>query len=129
MKLVKTHKGGPTFGGVSSNDELMKPAKNKVYILNLENSNEPGSHWTLLYNGNYFDSYGCVPTKHISQFVTSYNKKDFQGLNDNWCGHFCCYIGSRIIAGLKPYTGDLKDDQQQYNEDLLEDFFYGSNLE
>ncbi len=129
MNAVKTHKGGPTFGGVFSNDELMKPDPKKVYILNLENSNQAGSHWTLLYNKWYCDSYGVVPTKHISQFVTSHNTNDYQGLNRNSCGHFCCYIGSRIIAGLKPYTGDLKDDQQQYNEDVLETFFYGSNLE
>lgn len=124
MNAIKTHKGGPTWGGVFSNDEV-QPKKNKVYILNLENSDEPGSHWTLLYNQHYFDSYGVAPTKRISQFVKSYSPSDFQGLSDEWCGHFAMYIGARIIAGMTPWTGDLIPGKIQHNEDLLESFFYG----
>jgi hypothetical protein len=128
MDAIETHKGGPTFGGVFSNDKLIKPAKNKVYILNLENSNEGGSHWTLLYDGHYFDSYGVAPTKRISQFVKTFNQYDYQGLSDEWCGHFAMYVGARIIAGMTPWTGDLIPGKIQHNEDLLETFFYGDLL-
>ena len=72
INTIKTHKNGPTFGGVFSNDQLKKPVKNKIYILNLEDSNEPGSHWVLLYNGWYFDPYGVMPTKEIAPFTTTY---------------------------------------------------------
>ena len=126
MKLVKPHKGGPTFGGVFSNDELTKVDLDKVYILNLQNSDQPGSHWTLLYAGWYFDSYGVPATKRMSQYVTSYNPYDYQGLSKNSCGHMCMYVASRIIAGLKPYTGDLVPNKSLHNENVLERFFYGS---
>lgn len=116
--------GGPTFGGVFSNDQLNKPDPNKIYILNLENFDEGGSHWTLLHNGWYFDSFGCPPTKRISRFVKSFNKNDYQGLSRNSCGHFVLYIAVHLMAEQHPPTGDLVPDHPTHNENVLEDFFY-----
>ena len=123
MAELKPIKGMPSFGGVFSNDELNNPDRNKIYILNLQNSDEGGSHWTLLHNGWYFDSYGVVPTKRISRFVKSWNKNDYQGLNRNSCGHFCMYVAVRLMAGLPP-TSELISGKQTHNENVLEAFFY-----
>lgn len=116
--------GMPSFGGVFSNDELKNPEPTKIYILNLQNSDEPGSHWTLLHNGWYFDSYGVVPTRRIARFVKSWNKSDYQGLSRNSCGHFAIYVAVRLMAGLPP-TSELIPNEQTHNEHILETFFYG----
>ena len=129
INTIKTKKGGPTFAGVFSNDQLKKPVKNKIYILNLEDSNEPGSHWVLLYNGWYFDPYGVMPTAEIAPFTTNYNQNDFQGINSEACGHYCAYVASRIILGQTPYTGILVPNKSRINENVLEDFFRGSLME
>jgi hypothetical protein len=120
----RKHKNGISFGGVFSNDELRKPEPNKVYILNLENSNEGGSHWTLLFNGWYFDSYACPPTKRISQFVHSYNQLNFQGLNRTSCGYYTLYVADHIMNGENP-IGELQPDRQTHNENILEEYFCG----
>jgi len=112
------------FGGVFSNDELHDPKRHVIYILNLQNSDQGGSHWTLLCNGWYCDSYGTPPTKRISQFVTDWNRDEYQSLESEACGFFCLYIADRLMAGLDPF-GDLQPDQEEANEDVLEVYFAG----
>lgn len=129
LSAVKTHKGGPHWGGVYSNNELKKPDPNYVYILNLEDSDEPGSHWTLLYNKWYFDPFGVVPTKEIQPFVRAWNQVDYQGLTSEACGHYCSYVASRIIQGQTPWTGALIPYKPQLNEHMLQEFFRGTVLE
>jgi hypothetical protein len=123
MSSIPALPGQPTFGGVFSNDELRKPDKDKIYILNLENSNEGGSHWTLLYDGHYFDSYGVVPTKRISKWVRTWNKDNYQGLERSSCGFFVMYVASHLMAGLPP-MGELEPGKTEHNENVLRRFFY-----
>ena len=84
--LTSHFKGRKGFGGVFANDALQSQQiapgilPKKVYILNLQNSDEPGCHWTLLYNGTYYDSYGVPPTKAINPFVHSYTQVTTKGL-------------------------------------------------
>ena len=124
MDIENYFKGEKKFAGVFSNDELT-PKKNVAYILNLENASEGGSHWTLLCNGWYFDPYGVVATKRMSKFVKTISKGNYQGINSTACGYFCLYVADHIFAGLPP-TGDLVPNQQKHNENILENYFYGS---
>ena len=112
------------FSGVFSNDELHDPKRNCLYILNLQNSDQGGSHWVLLCNGWYMDPYGVPPTKRISQFVTDWNQDEYQSLESEACGFFVLYTADRLMAGLDPF-GDLKPDQEAANEDILEAYFAG----
>ena len=80
-------------------DELkrMKPL-NGGYIINLEDSNKKGSHWTALYIYNnyaiYQDSFGSLPPVEIIRFVRKrnmkivYNIDVIQHLQSNACGYF-----------------------------------------
>jgi len=120
MAYLKANK---LFGGVFANDELKKPQKDKIYVLNLENSNEGGSHWVALYNRMYFDSYGCAPSKKIAPFVEQYNTDDFQGLSKESCGYFALYVADNITAGRDPYYG-MRPNEPQWNEDVLKRWFY-----
>jgi len=116
--------GRISFGGVYSNDELNDPEHNVIYILNIQNLDQGGSHWTLLLNGWYMDSYGVPPTKRISQFVSDWNRDEYQSLQSEACGFFCLYIADRLMAELEPF-GDLRPGQEEANEDVLEAYFAG----
>ena len=75
------------------------------YVVNLGNSNSPGSHWVAIYNDYYFDSFGVDPSIEIINFF----KNDFttntyriQELNSIMCGYFCIGFLNHMFDG-KPY--------------------------
>ena len=93
------------FKGCFSSDELKKLPKRvkekSFFIVNLDKSNEPGSHWicimlTPLLKNYYFDSYGLEP--QLEEFKTfmsntyTYNKKTFQHQLSTACGQWCMYF-------------------------------------
>lgn len=81
-------------------DELPnKPNKNECGVLNLQNSNQTGSHWVCwIKNDNYkiyFDSYGDANppielVKYLGKNNMWLNEDRFQNYNDPpICGHLC----------------------------------------
>jgi len=81
-------------------DELpKKPWKNECGILNLNNSNQPGSHWVAWLKIDnikvYFDSFGdSPPVKEIVNYLgiddLYYTTGQFQNYTDPpICGHLC----------------------------------------
>jgi hypothetical protein len=123
LDIEKYYKGVKEFGGVVANDEFKNPNKNKVYIINLENSDESGSHWVLFSNGFYCDPYGAVPTQQVAKWTTKYNTEDYQGYASEACGWFCMYIVDNILAGRLPAAG-LRTDAVRYNEQILKQYFF-----
>ena len=95
------------FKGVFMMDEIAKinPSENESYIVNLQNSNENGSHWCSVYkrgnNISYFDSYGApVPNEIRNRYKNSkihnfqsedkkYPDKPLQTYSQVICGHLC----------------------------------------
>ena len=81
------------------------PKKIKIYetgIINLDNNDGEGTHWTAYIknkkNINYFDSFGNLrpPKEVISYFVSDgsrnnikYNYDKHQSFNAFTCGHLC----------------------------------------
>jgi len=78
------------------------PAKvnhNEYAIINLDNSDGPGSHWVAYKKRNnfviYFDSYGnLVPPKELVNYFGNrcsihYNYNRYQPDNSVKCGHLC----------------------------------------
>lgn len=73
----------PNFAGVISSDEIhLLPKKLPLgFIMNLDKSNEPGSHWVAVYINNdsveYFDPFGKDPSESfkmdIEKFLNSMN--------------------------------------------------------
>ena len=60
-----------------------------------------GTHWVCYINENYFDSYGCVCPKKLSNFIIKrngdclYSEYKIQGLTnkqDSYCASYCLYI-------------------------------------
>ena len=121
-EIVDYLRDNPLFGGVFANNQLKNPDPKKIYVLNLENSNQPGSHWVLTWNRCYFDSYGAPPTTAIVPFVDYHNVGNFQGLNQSSCGYYCLYAADRIMFGEDPYK-DLEPGKSAANERLLKKYF------
>lgn len=75
-------------------DEMNELKKDGFYIINLDNSNGNGTHWTSLYfhplNSCYFDSYGFVPPLEVEQKIKPYiyNDADIQDFNSEACGYY-----------------------------------------
>ena len=81
-----------------SKDEISLIENNKSIIFNLQNSNQPGSHWIALSRNNnniyIFDSFGIgyIP-KNIYKIYKNFdiitNIYRIQDINSNLCGLFC----------------------------------------
>ena len=71
------------------------PFKSDTGIVNLHQSR--GTHWVCYINRYYFDSYGCVPPKKLSEFNIKQNGyclySEYQiQKKDSFCASYCLYI-------------------------------------
>ncbi len=67
------NKLGLPLKNILMRDEMNKLNEDGFYIINLDSSNNQGTHWTSLYfhplNSCYFDSYGFVPPLEVEQKI------------------------------------------------------------
>jgi hypothetical protein len=95
------------INGVFAKDKLKKPLqdsknprraslKDGFYIVNLDNSDGPGTHWTVLYKINdgfsfWWDSFGFPAPEEIEDLLHKYeyNKKQIQDIKSTSCGFYC----------------------------------------
>lgn len=131
------------FGGVYCKDELDFRPASKYYIVNLENSDQPGSHWTLLYNCLpkvclYVDSYAIPPPREVAEFMSRTKKRgcysdiqlqSLEGKDSDSCGYYCMYIAHELREG-RPLARILLDDfdiemdgKNRHNYGVLKRFF------
>lgn len=94
------------------------------FVVNMDNSNEPGSHWVAMFLPNkehvyYFDSFGLIPQNaNISKYLKHFKhvtRQTFviQSLTSNVCGVYVvffiylCSIGytmkkiNKLLANIK----------------------------
>ena len=69
--------------------------KSDIGVVNLHPSR--GSHWVTYMNENYFDCYGCVSPKKLSNFIIKRNGyclfSEYQiQKNDSFCARYCLHI-------------------------------------
>lgn len=75
---------------------------NGCYVLNLDTTDNEGTHWVAVYGNEYYDSFGLAPPNKLSHCV--YNIVQHQELNSTLCGIYCMfYIWSRN-RGLPKYN-------------------------
>jgi hypothetical protein len=87
------------LANVISKDEIHEITKNGNYIVNLENHNQNGSHWTALQmtakNCLYMDSFGMPPPEKLFEYLekkykkVNYNRMVIQDMDSSFCGYFC----------------------------------------
>lgn len=76
-----------------------KPRKVECLILNLDDAQSAGTHWTAIAKINhtawYFDSFGrLLPPHELKNYLGKkvkilYNYKQYQKFNTFICGHLC----------------------------------------
>ena len=77
------------FKDVYAVDEIPKLKSDSLVVVNLDPSNMPGSHWTVIYNKEglvieYFDSRGMKPPGSIAKYYhTKKNAYIVQGVYNN----------------------------------------------
>ena len=89
-------------------DELKRPRLNESAIVNLQKSNEIGSHWVAYCckSGKvlYFDSYALPPPVEIVQYFSGtpilYNSITYQTFDSFICGHLCLKFLVKV-CGIK----------------------------
>jgi len=128
---------------VISKDEENLFKKNGNYIINLDNHNQKGSHWTALVMTKndclYMDSFGMNMPQEVEDFLKkkykkdtiNYNTKIIQDINSTYCGYFCiAFLKSNkrnrnksLMQKLKAYQ-NLFSTETNKNDKLLVNFFY-----
>lgn len=123
------------LAGCFFKDELPKLDMNKVYIINLQDSEtddgdqNSGTHWTMAYiretpkgqkHPIYFDPYGCPPPENVKNLIEKqcnlkcpYTTKDIQSLMNNACGFYCLAM-AHFICASKYRTNNLYTDVDQF---------------
>jgi len=106
------------FKGVFMRDELNKnrtSTENECLILNIDHSNNNGTHWTCLFIRNglsyHFDSFGFAPPVEVLKYCKGeryYNSFRIQQLNEVICGHYCIYVLYKLSNGYDFY--DILDE-------------------
>ena len=120
-------------------DELKGKIPNGNYIINLQNSNQNGSHWTAMYaqNGKFYysDSFGMpipetlITNTNINNDNLFFNTNQIQDMKSQRCGFFALYFlylmnqSGNISDKLKQYinTFDLKNFKQ--NDTIIKNIF------
>jgi hypothetical protein len=77
--------------------------KTKNLVINLDSSENKGSHWVCLYkNKYYFDPYGVLPINTIDQIDgLVYNTLQIQPDDTKMCGKLCLYVLDNLEKGEK----------------------------
>ncbi len=80
--------------GIYNKDIVPNDLSEGWYILNLDDSDGSGTHWTTFLisknNNIYFDSFGFCPPEHLHKILSpyTYSKKEIQNPLSSSCGWF-----------------------------------------
>lgn len=97
-----------SFNGVFAMNKLPAVCSNGSYVINLDDHDEPGSHWVAVWchDGTieYMDPFGIPPIdKRCLEFLGSnmfYNSVKLQLLLSSACGFYCVYFIIKRARGL-----------------------------
>ena len=124
---------GIDLKAVKMKDQFTPDTENGIYVVNLDDSEGPGTHWTLLIKmkGNkylYFDSFGVVPPQtlldslRIDPAKLLFNNQQIQTLTAKNCGYYVILFAyyythlktptTTIQAFLANFTTDEKENDK-----------------
>ena len=137
-EVAQILKNVPGFIKCDSKDTFNgKVKKLESSVINLDNSNGMGTHFTCfsnLPNHNqiyYFDSFGAPPPVQIHNYLISsnkpiaYNTSQYQPIASKLCGYYCCYVIEELSKG-KPFYDILSTfDLNNYNKNdqMMKQYF------
>ena len=126
-------KMGLPLNNILMRDEMNHLNEDGFYIINLDNSNGNGTHWTSLFyhplNSYYFDSYGFVPPLEVEKKIRPYiyNDADIQDFNSEACGYYALafikflYDKSNKEVAFKEFLRLFKSNTKE-NDDILKKY-------
>ncbi|GIY37616.1 hypothetical protein CDAR_125921 [Caerostris darwini] len=107
----------PFFKGVYASDKnTFHKRKKYAFVVNSDESSEPGSHWLAFYCENgcieFFDSFGNPPDFYDPRFheitlrypTVCWNSTPLQNLTSNVCGMYCTYFILKRCQGNSLYS-------------------------
>ena len=122
------------YRGCFAKDSLPKKMKRKEYtVVNLDDSGNPGYHWTAIVNDpkcdfvDYFDPFGIMPSAEIHKYMKTagkdirFNDNQLQDIYSVRCGYFCLYYIKQRAKGKQPLDVlyDLTQTPSAYNEKII----------
>ena len=131
------------FNGVISRDQIALIDKTGYYIVNLNDSTQPGSHWVVIHVRSktkpmqarepieYFDSFGLNAPNEVVELSDTlgvnyiYNSTQYQDVNSVLCGYWCLYFvnESRKPKAYYDILKPLSHTDTQFNERLIVEYF------
>ena len=103
----------PNFGGVISRDQIKDCTPRHSFVINLNESDEPGSHWVAMFFGSdlilYFDSFGLAPPQEVLMLCEkhrvnyTFNNTHYQEFTSVLCGYYCLFFLNEISRRMKPH--------------------------
>ena len=131
FKIQKYYQNEPKFNAVYSRNYLPKKIKDGVYVINIDEYAEVGTHWISLFCEIVcFDSFGVehVPDE-IKEFVgnKNINANNFRvQANDSvMCGYFCTGFIDFMLAGKKltDFTSMFSPYDLKKNDNIVLSYF------
>ena len=111
--------------GIYMKDELEDNLKEGNYIINLENSNQSGSHWTCFIkdknNVYYYDSFAVVPPQNAYNIFLKnvdniyYIDKHDQNLDSMSCGYWVI----SYLYFMNNTKGPMLDRMKKFDKNLI----------
>lgn len=128
------------FRGVISRDHISFAHEPGYYIVNLNDSTQPGSHWVAIRVKphcdsdsviEYFDSFGMnapIELVHLSDRLGVnylFNSTQYQDLMSVLCGYYCLYFVNESNKGKSYYEilRPFSHTDTQFNERLIVEYF------
>ena len=141
FEIQEYYQNEPRFNGVFSRDNLpnnnnIRPkglgsaVKNGVYVINIDEYHDIGTHWVALYVNHktitYFDSSGVehIP-KEVMKFIVRKkiiaNIYRIQAYDSIMCGYFCIGFINFMFNGksLTDYTNLFSPNDFNKNDDII----------
>jgi hypothetical protein len=116
--------------GIFMKDELKTSLREGCYIINLENHDQPGSHWTAFIkdrdNVYYYDSFGIVPPQNEYDIFRNesdyiyYNTADHQNIDSNSCGWWCIAFLYFMTTTKGPMVDRFKKFNKKFTKDTVQ---------
>ena len=127
------------LNGIYMKDEIPTDLKEGNYIINLENSDQSGSHWTCFIKNKdniyYYDSFGVVPPQNLYDISVKnslnlyYIDKHDQNLDSTSCGYwviaFLFYMNNTkgpMLDRMKKFDKKFNNKNRKENEIQLKKY-------
>ena len=134
IEINEYYKNEPRFNGVYSRNNLSKIIKKGVYVINLDEYSNIGTHWIVLFVKPkytvYFDSFGVehIPNeikKIIGNKDIKANIFRLQAYDSIMCGYFCIQFINYMFKGktLLEYTNLFSPNDFKKNDEIIKRIF------